>query len=111
MCALSAAQKFWYKRLLLKDSALLARLETETNAQLAQQRAAEAAAEKAGKKGAKGTKLSRVLARLAGDAAKPGSQEWKKLQSLMMQLRKCCNHPFLFPNAESARRKFRGTPD
>ena len=28
--------------------------------------------------------------------------DWKRLQSLLMQLRKCCNHPFLFPNAEAA---------
>jgi|GEM_PF-2134840 len=26
--------------------------------------------------------------------------DWKKLQSLMMQLRKVCNHPYLLPNAE-----------
>ena len=25
---------------------------------------------------------------------------WKKLQMLVMQLRKCCNHPYLFPGAE-----------
>jgi len=25
---------------------------------------------------------------------------WKKLQMLIMQLRKCCNHPYLFPGAE-----------
>lgn len=25
---------------------------------------------------------------------------WRKLQSLLMQLRKCCNHPYLFPGAE-----------
>mmetsp|Transcript_29170 Transcript_29170/g.56796 ORF Transcript_29170/g.56796 Transcript_29170/m.56796 type:complete len:1721 (-) Transcript_29170:714-5876(-) len=30
------------------------------------------------------------------------SQDWRKLQSLMMQLRKCCNHPFLFPGAEDS---------
>lgn len=28
------------------------------------------------------------------------AQDWKKLQMLLMQLRKCCNHPFLFPGAE-----------
>jgi len=28
--------------------------------------------------------------------------DWKKLQSLLMQLRKCCNHPFLFPDVEPA---------
>ena len=28
------------------------------------------------------------------------SKAWAKLQSLVMQLRKCCNHPYLFPDAE-----------
>ena len=70
MCALSAAQKFWYKRLLLKDSAMLAGLE-------------------------------RSLGGSAANAKGTGG-EWRKLQSLMVQLRKCCNHPFLFPGAEAA---------
>eukprot|EP00941_MAST-03F_sp_MAST-3F-sp1_P000145 g145.t1 len=35
------------------------------------------------------------------DNTKMGSN-WKKLRSLLMQLRKCCNHPYLFPNAEAA---------
>jgi SNF2 family DNA or RNA helicase len=29
-----------------------------------------------------------------------GNNTWQKLQSLIMQLRKCCNHPYLFPGAE-----------
>lgn len=29
-----------------------------------------------------------------------GNDAWKKLQALFMQLRKCCNHPYLFPGAE-----------
>ena len=29
-----------------------------------------------------------------------GNDTWKKLQALFMQLRKCCNHPYLFPGAE-----------
>ena len=32
--------------------------------------------------------------------ASTGGGAWKKLSSLLMQLRKCCNHPFLFPDAE-----------
>ena len=28
------------------------------------------------------------------------SKAWTKLQSLVVQLRKCCNHPYLFPDAE-----------
>jgi len=34
-----------------------------------------------------------------------GKSDWRKLQSLMMQLRKCCNHPFLFPGAEDSMRE------
>jgi len=70
MCPLSEAQTFWYKRLLLKDSALLERVEAES-----------------------------------GGAAAPPPEartgnDWRRLQNLVMQLRTCCNHPFLFPGAE-----------
>ena len=61
---LSETQLFWYKRLLLRESALLRDLETEN-----------------------------------AEHAKSGA-DWKKLSSLLMQLRKCCNHPFLFPGVE-----------
>jgi len=64
-CPLSEMQLFWYKRLLLRESALLRDLESEH----------------------------------AEHAAGTGT-DWKKLSSLLMQLRKCCNHPFLFPNVE-----------
>lgn len=67
-CPLSEMQTFWYKRLLLKDSTLLAHLEGLTS---------EAAA-----------------------ASGSTSADWKKLSSLLMQLRKCCNHPYLFPDVE-----------
>ena len=37
------------------------------------------------------------------DGEGPGSKaSWKKLQSLMMQLRKCANHPYLFDGADPA---------
>ena len=36
-----------------------------------------------------------------GEASGSGA-DWKRLSSLLMQLRKCCNHPFLFPGAEPA---------
>ena len=35
----------------------------------------------------------------AGEAS-AGGTDWKRLSSLLMQLRKCCNHPFLFPGVE-----------
>ncbi len=28
------------------------------------------------------------------------NDSWRKMQHLVMQLRKCCNHPYLFPGAE-----------
>jgi SWI/SNF-related matrix-associated actin-dependent regulator of chromatin subfamily A member 5 len=43
--------------------------------------------------------LSRQLETDNAEAASTGS-DWKKLASLLMQLRKCCNHPFLFPGVE-----------
>lgn len=48
---------------------------------------------------------SNLLSQLEAEAAgiykksKDGNA-WKKLQSLLMQLRKCANHPYLFPGAE-----------
>ena len=65
-CPLSEMQRFWYKRLLLKESTLL---------------------------------LSHLEGEHA-DAAAASGTDWKKLSSLLMQLRKCCNHPFLFPGVE-----------
>mmetsp|Transcript_12809 Transcript_12809/g.21980 ORF Transcript_12809/g.21980 Transcript_12809/m.21980 type:complete len:1939 (+) Transcript_12809:3717-9533(+) len=67
---LSKMQRHWYKQLLLRDANLLKRVEGELSGAVTEGSAASS----------------------AGD--------WKKLQSLMMQLRKCCNHPYLFPNAE-----------
>ena len=66
-CNLSEMQKFWYKRLLLKDSEYLEELERKASSD-------------------------------GVDAAGTGS--WRKLQALMMQLRKCCLHPYLFEEAD-----------
>jgi len=70
MCPLSEAQTFWYRRLLLKDSALLQRAEKDATT---------------------GEKEEKERAAQNGD--------WKRLQNLVMQLRMCCNHPHLFPGA------------
>ncbi|TPX33778.1 hypothetical protein SmJEL517_g03416 [Synchytrium microbalum] len=35
-----------------------------------------------------------------GIATKEGGSQWQKLMGLVMQLRKCCNHPYLFPDSE-----------
>jgi SWI/SNF-related matrix-associated actin-dependent regulator of chromatin subfamily A member 5 len=68
MCPLSKMQRFWYKRLLLKESDLLD---------------ATQALEKTG-------------------AFAAGAAGLKRMRSLLMQLRKCCNHPYLFNGAEAA---------
>ncbi|BDA46823.1 probable global transcription activator SNF2L1 [Coccomyxa sp. Obi] len=69
-CPLSSMQTFWYRRLLLKDSAMLKSLEKEVSKE-------------------------------EGVKYEEGNDTWKKLQALFMQLRKCCNHPYLFPGAEA----------
>ena len=59
---LAESQRWWYKRLLLRQSELLDQLNDPTGG--------------------------------------PQTGAWKKLQSLLMQLRKCCNHPYLFEGAD-----------
>ena len=41
------------------------------------------------------------------EKAASGGTDWKRLSSLLMQLRKCCNHPFLFEGLEQAGRPVR----
>ena len=74
LTSFSDAQNFWAKQLLLRDSKLLMQVENEMV----------------------GTGL---------DHEDDGNSEravdaWKKLNSLLMQLRKICNHPWLMPGAE-----------
>jgi SWI/SNF-related matrix-associated actin-dependent regulator of chromatin subfamily A member 5 len=71
-CPLAPMQLFWYQRLLLKDSSVLDSAFAEGDEE-------------------------------EEDEDKPPEQqgEWRKLSSLLIQLRKCCNHPYLFPSAET----------
>ena len=45
-------------------------------------------------------KDSSVLSSVEGDASAAGGTKYKSLMNLLMQLRKCCDHPFLFAGAE-----------
>jgi SWI/SNF-related matrix-associated actin-dependent regulator of chromatin subfamily A member 5 len=36
----------------------------------------------------------------AAEKGEEKSDEWKRMQSLLMQLRKCCNHPYLFQGGD-----------
>ncbi len=71
LCPLSALQALWYKRFLLKDNELLDQLE-----------------------------LSHTHALSVSIDSEQKSSRWKKLQMLLMQLRKVCNHPYLFDEAD-----------
>lgn len=72
---LSEMQSFWYKKLILNDSELLERVESSVTTSPTNQG--------------------------VDDVDTPSTvNDWKRLQCLMMQLRKCCNHPFLFEGAE-----------
>eukprot|EP01034_Spumella_vulgaris_P021260 gene21260-27283_t len=65
-CPLAEMQRFWIRRLLLKES---------------------------------GT-IMQLVNGATDEAAKQQQDAWKKLQSLLSQLRKASNHPYLFPGAE-----------
>lgn len=97
VCHLSEMQAFWYKRLLLKDADAVQRLASS---------------------GGDSSAIAAALTTADGDAAvapataddgegegkarpKASGADWKRLQMLMAQLRKACNHPYLFDGAET----------
>lgn len=71
LCPLTSTQTFWYKRFLLKNSNLLAELEEQHRDKDSTE-----------------------------DETEGERSRWKRLLSLYMQLRKVCNHPFLFSEAD-----------
>jgi SWI/SNF-related matrix-associated actin-dependent regulator of chromatin subfamily A member 5 len=81
-CSLSSLQTKLYKELLLRDAKLLTGPGMGSGAAVATAGSESAAAED-----------------------DESTDEWRKLQSLLMQLRKCCNHPYLFAEAEAAYRE------
>ena len=85
MCPLSPAQTFWYRRLLMRESGTLTAVEA---ANLKKHSGGGGGGEDGGGED-EGKKP-------AGE----GQGDWRKLQSLLMQLRKCCNHPYLFSGTD-----------
>lgn len=69
-CPLSEMQMFWYRLILLKDADLVSKLDAKENG------------------GGE------------GEGKKATGADWRRLQMMLMQLRKAANHPFLFPGAE-----------
>ena len=82
MCPLSPAQTFWYRRLLQRESSALTAVE---------------AAELKKHSGGGGGEDTNASEQGAGGQ---NTGDARKLQSLLMQLRKCCNHPYLFAGTD-----------
>ncbi|MCJ1314142.1 hypothetical protein MMC25_007822 [Agyrium rufum] len=114
---LTPLQRFWYTRLLAKaDQGLLEDLFKGASSKEAEAIKEEAQLKNQGSKdlqeleklqatGNPGAdwEESKVIMKQALEREKQEAgtgTAWKKLMNLLMQLRKCCNHPYLLPNAE-----------
>eukprot|EP00808_Paulinella_micropora_P026430 g56409.t1 len=82
-CPLSELQQTWYKRLLLAERDILADMEHEM--QRMEQQGDSAGAQEL----------------VSGSSS---SSEWRRLHHLLMQLRKVCNHPYMFDGVEEMHR-------
>ena len=80
---LSDAQKFWAKRLLARDARMLAQIESDLQGTGAGHEKEEEDVDEDG---------------ISAEA----NSAWKRMNSLLMQLRKVCNHPYLLPGADPA---------
>ena len=138
-CPLSEMQTFWYRRLLLKESSLLAEMEginvmpgrkgrkpkgfidggegvlvvgagasapPSTVPSPGGAAAAATPGEGGEEDGEEGEDEAGAGGAGGGGAAAAGGREggssksYQRVMNLLMQLRKCCNHPFMFPDSE-----------
>jgi len=110
---LTPVQRFWYTRLLTKtDKSTLDEIFGGSAAKEADARAQEDAAMDRLITGASESEArnawaeSRQILETAVEAEQQNEQEtgnkgeWKMLMNMVMQLRKCCTHPYMLPNAE-----------
>lgn len=112
-CPMSDMQRFWIRQLLLRDCDLLLRIDNEKNTN--NTKSGQNAQEKDMKQqhisidmshsSSSSSSLAMMATHSNGVTSKQeeavSSVDWKKLQSLLAQLRKAANHPYLFPNAET----------
>ena len=80
-CPLSEMQRFWIQRLMLRDASLFE--------------------DKAMSSGSSSNMKDYPLSETNENTDENDASRWRRLQSLLAQLRKAANHPYLFPNAES----------
>ncbi|KAL6759340.1 P-loop containing nucleoside triphosphate hydrolase protein [Haematococcus lacustris] len=106
-CPLSEFQTFWYRRLLLRDCEMLKQVESEAAARGMPGANPGAGGSNGGAaQGDEDTAPVQKKGRWANKqnedgvpftSAGPGSvSHWNKMMNLLMQLRKVCNHPYLF---------------
>lgn len=101
-CPLSEMQRFWIRRLLLRDSADIAAA-VGVNPIALSAATPVSSSSTSSSTGSDQTPIA-LAPFSASDAVAVSetrqSSAWKRLQSLLAQLRKASNHPYLFPGAE-----------
>ena len=109
-CPLTEMQTFWYRRLLLRDSSVLLSEEVGGKPAVSKQFKAnadgnggEGESEDEGEDEGEARTSDSPLAQACGSSAVAkisGGESYKRLMNLLVQLRKVCNHPYMFPEAE-----------
>lgn len=117
---LTPMQRFWYMRLLTRaDQGLLNELfqgaaskeaalneeskdpfndEAVAKLEMLEKAANEGSAEAAAEWAESKDIMRQAIVREKEDSS--STSAWRKLMNILMQLRKCCNHPYILPNAE-----------
>ena len=93
-------QTFWYRRLLLRDSSVLIAEETAAGGGVTDGKRDKAEADGGGDASASAGETASQAGGSAAVAKTGGGESYKRLMNLLMQLRKVCNHPYMFPDAE-----------
>ncbi|RPA84997.1 hypothetical protein BJ508DRAFT_205695 [Ascobolus immersus RN42] len=92
---LTPMQRFWYKRLLTRvEKNVLQEVFSNPG------KAVEAATELAGLDDATWAAAKKAMVQSAAKSNTAEGNKWQRLMNLVMQLRKCCSHPYLLPGAE-----------
>ncbi|TPX62874.1 hypothetical protein PhCBS80983_g00145 [Powellomyces hirtus] len=90
---ISPMQRFWYKR-------LLTRLDTMTLQDLFSTGKSSNLDDQENKMAASEMNHLEETKAVMEYSMQSGGGDWKRMMNLVMQLRKCCNHPYMLPNSE-----------
>eukprot|EP01041_Mallomonas_annulata_P001867 gene1867-3622_t len=102
LCPLTPFQIFWYKRFLLKENSLLKQFENDHISIIKDMDTIDTSTTNDSTDNSTSTSLitETEATTTTSTSTKNKHQRWKRLQSLVMQLRKVCNHPYLFEEAD-----------